>query len=585
MGKASQRRKQKRKAEQKNTESEQVAWLLNQVTRIANKSENPDEVRVFRVTPNADTSRPYQIEKIDTDLVDTPEIHKAYIEKHWDYIAAASWSGFLNEGKGAVAVLSLHSPSSDQLKVEYWSLEKLSQSFNLASQKQMFDEYDPKTQVVILIVQADGQLCVYWVSRTPTPPQAHEIRLVNQHKPGNLPMAYNPLPLGSDTPERQKEYLYEKWSQLAALAWDGYQNNGRGAVVMSADTTDIVADKTYFSFANESMLIEVLRNEPALADLQRMLQNYDPEKQIVVLVQRTDRGFSMYTLGGYPSPPEAYTIHEEMEETHNLGIIYLHYYPDLVNYSFSVASCVHNHIQDPRMKDVQQLAMKLIYHATTLFHITRIPELLVPRITTEESIVDFSSAIVLGRTTLETYVTMFEVFFEPHNDDEFEFQHALWQLAGFVFAEDYPVDNPAIKHQSALAKNEADTHRNRIKQTQKYISLTEPQKKQVLKGKRTRDWQAVAKSAGFGAVTLRKVYSQHSGYVHADGLSGQQLEISTKEQIDRYLDSVMFTVMIVLSKMILNYNDKFPSALEACEEDSDMLNFAKQISTIASQMD
>jgi hypothetical protein len=238
---------------------------------------------------------------------------------------------------------------------------------------------------------------------------------------------------------------------------------------------------------------------------------------------------------------------------------------------------------DFRWPSCQQLATKLFFHAATIYWLressTKAP---VPHSINGCSFFDFSSVAVLTRAVLETYLTMFEVFFEPTTDDEFEFKHALWLLSGFVLREDFVSLDPII--QSQFTK-EIQVMRTRLQKTKKYESLKPSEQRKVSKGMAIRSWKAIAKAAGFGELTIQQVYAYYSGYVHADGLSGTQIVTAktAQDQVE-HIEIHMRTIMIVLSKMILDYAKKFPEAKAACDKNPETFYLAEVLSGAASHL-
>jgi hypothetical protein len=167
-------------------------------------------------------------------------------------------------------------------------------------------------------------------------------------------------------------------------------------------------------------------------------------------------------------------------------------YLQLLDLAYEVAQSLEGKPSpDSRWPDCQQLATKLFFHAATIYWLreasTKAP---VPRsIKNGCSFYDFPSVTVLTRATLETYLTMFEVFFEPATEDEFEFKHALWLLSGFVIRENYISSDPALQHQFAKAQKEIQEMRNRIQKTKKYKSLKSGERRDVSKGKSIMPWR------------------------------------------------------------------------------------------------
>ena len=225
---------------------------------------------------------------------------------------------------------------------------------------------------------------------------------------------------------------------------------------------------------------------------------------------------------------------------------------------------------DSRWPDCQQLATKLFFHAATVYSLrqgTKAPLLSLPSGT---NFYDFASVTVITRAALETYLTLFEVFFKPASDDEFEFSHALWQLSGFIIRENYVPLDATLRTQFAAVQKEIQDLKVRIQKTVVFASMTAGEKKEALKGKRKRDWAGVAKAAGLGEQAIRQMYAYYSGYVHADGLSGSQIVTArnAKEQIED-IEIHMRTIMIVLSKLITEYARKFTEAKAVCDKNPD----------------
>jgi DNA-binding transcriptional regulator YhcF (GntR family) len=103
-----------------------------------------------------------------------------------------------------------------------------------------------------------------------------------------------------------------------------------------------------------------------------------------------------------------------------------------------------------------------------------------------------------------------------------------------------------------------------------YKSFKPGEQRKVSRGKSITSWKALAKAAGFGEQTIQRMYAYYSGYVHADGLSGTQIVTAktAQDQIE-HIESHMRTVMIVLSKMILDYAKKFTEAKAVCDRNPD----------------
>lgn len=262
---------------------------------------------------------------------------------------------------------------------------------------------------------------------------------------------------------------------------------------------------------------------------------------------------------------------DELSQDHYLGLLGL---------AYEVAQSLEGRTPPfPWMADCQPLAAKLFFHAATVYHLwengTKCP---VPAKDGEGSwFFDFASVQVIARSALETYLTLFQVFFEPVTDDERSFRHALWLLGGLVVREGRLPANVPQEH-VFRAQQEIEDVRDRIKGTQRFASLTPRQQRQVLAGRKLNRARAeLAQAAGFSEDLLDIVYSYQSGYVHADGLSGIQIiGARTREEQTQFIEASMrTTIMPCLSKMILDYEAIFPEAKAVCDVNADMLHWAK----------
>lgn len=237
-------------------------------------------------------------------------------------------------------------------------------------------------------------------------------------------------------------------------------------------------------------------------------------------------------------------------------------YLQVLDLSYEVAQSLKGKpSEDPHLPDCQQLALKLFMHCASCYWLSLGTKAPVVESVGGANFFDFASIAVITRAALETYLTLFEVFIDPSNDDEFEFNHALWQLSGFIVREGLAPTDPSLEEAAVEAGNDIEHLRDRIRSTQSYKALTEKQKRNVLNGRRFRNWREVALSAGFGLQFIRRIYSYYSGYVHADGLSGNQIMgAKTAEEQKFHIWMHLFTLLLVMSKMILDYAGKFEEA-------------------------
>ena len=108
-------------------------------------------------------------------------------------------------------------------------------------------------------------------------------------------------------------------------------------------------------------------------------------------------------------------------------------YLQVLDLTFEVAQSLKGKLtEDTRLPDCQQLAAKLFFHCTSAYWLSLGTKAPVAESAGGANFFDFASITVIARAALETYLTMFEVFIDPIDDDEFEFRHSLWQLSGFI---------------------------------------------------------------------------------------------------------------------------------------------------------
>jgi hypothetical protein len=104
-----------------------------------------------------------------------------------------------------------------------------------------------------------------------------------------------------DDPRTARDYAFiqDAWAVIAALAWDGYQERGRGAVVVTW-----VDGAPELSYADAATLTaeDVAAHVP---DLPEHLVEYDAAVEVLIMVRRTDgtRGYRL--RAGELTPPAA----------------------------------------------------------------------------------------------------------------------------------------------------------------------------------------------------------------------------------------------------------------------------------------
>lgn len=214
--------------------------------------------------------------------------------------------------------------------------------------------------------------------------------------------------------------------------------------------------------------------------------------------------------------------------------------------------------EDVRLPDVQALAFRLFSHASSVYWLYRGTRISIKSLVTEGKIVDFGSIVAITRASLETYRKFFEVYISPNDDDEFEFEYCFWHLSGLILYRNYEAYSEESAEDLRNRLDELSKVEERIKSTKKFQHFLPKEQGRILNGFRKRSWENFAKEAGFGSNFLKNIYRNYSGYVHADAVASQQ-QYSTVNLADQEELAQIHLIfqMILLSKFILNYTEKF----------------------------
>lgn len=111
------------------------------------------------------------------------------------------------------------------------------------------------------------------------------------------------------------------WDGFATAAWEGYLQGGRGAVLLdlsAANDMDINADSIAPLMDYLALNSGFDFGDGPLKSLKRQLEDYDPEKEIMVLVYRRtfnmDGDFAFYRLPHADLSPPPIAFEEYAEE-------------------------------------------------------------------------------------------------------------------------------------------------------------------------------------------------------------------------------------------------------------------------------
>ena len=109
---------------------------------------------------------------------------------------------------------------------------------------------------------------------------------------------------------KHKNFLGANWELISAFAWEHYQKEGRGMVVVSEEDFVVFANpqlkglKFAYAVKDSDLIREVSGHFEAKE--WGWLDSYEPNERIIVIVVREGGGTSGYLIGGRTRPSEAY---------------------------------------------------------------------------------------------------------------------------------------------------------------------------------------------------------------------------------------------------------------------------------------
>jgi hypothetical protein len=354
----------------------------------------------------------------------------------------------------------------------------------------------------------------------------------------------------------------QKLIDIAAVAAHSFFAYGKGIVQLSNTGNP------------ESYIIE-----EQITDKQHKaaVMSYNPFTTVLVLYPVAQENIFV-KITPETSLGDASTVHK-IQRTRKDGLYYgtnstrlirladIKFNESILQVALEITEKLHSTLTLPYRRDVLQLAIRLIGQAQTLYHLGSPSVSPVPRLGGRKPVVDISSVSSIFRTIIETFLTMHEVFFEPKDDNDFEFYHSRWMLVGLHNIKKHT--HEAIYN--AYAPEEVEPMRidatNRIKKTTQYQEILSKKKNNHEKTmaylvRRNRDddeWQRIAQSANIDAPAYQKLYTAYSGYIHSDGYTSFQLDHQDEFEFDYMVEVMLHHATRIVSKMIFNFAERYES--------------------------
>lgn len=111
-----------------------------------------------------------------------------------------------------------------------------------------------------------------------------------------------------DTPDAHVTLIRSQWRDFAAFAWEKYSSEGRGTVVIdlrNASHTGANLHVPTFWVANGSERLLARGGWPS-DEIAEIINEYDPELDVVFLVLRLDGDVFHYNVSDELTPPQAF---------------------------------------------------------------------------------------------------------------------------------------------------------------------------------------------------------------------------------------------------------------------------------------
>jgi hypothetical protein len=111
-----------------------------------------------------------------------------------------------------------------------------------------------------------------------------------------------------DTADEHLSFMRSQWRELAAFAWEKYQSEGRGAVVIDLKRASKNGTRfqvpTYY-LAEESERLRERGGWPS-EEVAEVIRDYDPRQDVVFIFLRLKGEAVHYNASDEMTPPKAY---------------------------------------------------------------------------------------------------------------------------------------------------------------------------------------------------------------------------------------------------------------------------------------
>ena len=114
--------------------------------------------------------------------------------------------------------------------------------------------------------------------------------------------------LALDTPDQHETFIRQQWARLAAFAWQKYNREGRGAIVIDLRHATVAGSAinvptVYVAEGSDKL---ARRGGWPNAEVAEVIRDYDPAQDVIFLFLRLDGDVFHYNVSDELTPPQAY---------------------------------------------------------------------------------------------------------------------------------------------------------------------------------------------------------------------------------------------------------------------------------------
>jgi hypothetical protein len=224
---------------------------------------------------------------------------------------------------------------------------------------------------------------------------------------------------------------------------------------------------------------------------------------------------------------------------------------------------------DAWKNDIQVLALKLIRHLVSM-------KMVCEGVTIEQDVgvqydfIDHSSAKVLARASLETFLVFAHIFRETSPPTAL-FRHRTWHLAGLLDRQGFIPLTQEAHDKLHKERQQIEVLRQLIAEDPLFNKFTENERKKVLKGewRAGKSWKQLAVAAGLNDSYISQTYSFFCSYSHSSYLSALQVrDARTIAEQEMLSETSIDVANSVLAHFIFTYCNIFPETRAVLDIDA-----------------